>query len=211
MSRCVIIGAGPIKDPEWIKNTLYKSDFIICADGGLNAAIKANIKPDLIIGDFDSFTEEPPEDCQVIKLSPRKNDTDLMCAVKEAIRRGFKNFVILGAIGGRLDHTFANLSVLNYIASNGLSGVLLDEKNEATIATLGTVKITGEKGATVSIFPFAAKSCLVSYDGLEYPISNTRLYSDCTQGPMGVSNILTMGEARVIIHEGPILIVISRD
>lgn len=211
MSRCIIMGAAPIENPSYINDLMYDWDFIICADGGLNVALELGIKPNLIIGDFDSADKDIPEGVEVIKFPTKKNDTDMMCAVKEGLSRGFDEFMILGGLGGRLDHTFSNLSVINYLSSHGAKGVLVDEKNEAFVASHGTVSVIGRKGNTISVFPFATRSCLVSYDGFEYPIANSRLYSDCSQGPMGVSNRLLSDRARITVHEGPALIIMSRD
>ncbi len=131
---------GSYRDWDIIKNAIYlqvrlesscsgvKFDddkYTICADGGYLLAKRMNVVPDVIIGDFDTFSEEElPDNCEIIKHPEDKDDTDTMLAVKLALNRGYKNIVICGAIGGRLDHTFANIQTLRYIMKHGGYGEL---------------------------------------------------------------------------------------
>ena len=61
---------------------------------------------------------------EIIQLPCEKNDTDVFFAVKEALRRGFTDFVLVGVIGQRFDHSLVNISVLLYLQKNGASGVV---------------------------------------------------------------------------------------
>ena len=82
------------------------------ADKGYEYAKKAGAKPDLIVGDFDSYSGNLPDDCEVIKLNSHKDDTDLLHCIEVALSRGYDDFVILAATGGRFDHTLANVLFL---------------------------------------------------------------------------------------------------
>ena len=113
MKRCVIIGGAPINDYNRIKGLLSDDDFIIACDSGLVHLEKSGITPNLIIGDFDSF-DKPKTNIETIVLPREKDDTDSFFAVKEAVRRGFDELLIFGAIGGRLDHSLGNISILLY-------------------------------------------------------------------------------------------------
>ena len=98
MKRCVLISGASISDYEFAKKYLRAEDFCIFCDCGLEHAGKLGIKPDMIVGDMDSFTGELPY-AEIIKLPAAKDDTDTFFAAKEALRRGFKEVLMLGAIG----------------------------------------------------------------------------------------------------------------
>ncbi len=208
MNRCVLIGSAPVARPELQKAWLTPEDTVICADGGLRTAQAMGIKPDLLLGDFDSYDGELPEDVEIIRLPTHKDDTDMMFAAKEALSRGFTDFLILGGLGGRLDHTMANLCVLSFLALQGASALLRDEKNEALVLPSGRLKITERQGEMISVFPFGAPTCTVTYEGLEYPLEDAVLYNEI---PLGVSNRILTEKAWIQVQNGPALILLSKD
>ena len=108
MKRCVIIGGAPIGRYDRICALLTENDYYIYCDSGLKHREALGAAPDLIIGDFDSY-EQPETDIETIVLPTVKDDTDTMFAVKEGLRRGFEDFLLVGALGGRLDHTMVNV------------------------------------------------------------------------------------------------------
>lgn len=118
--KCMIIGASPLQDGRVFKEFLPEEYFIICADGGFETALHFGVQPDLVIGDFDSATDLPPDDLPTILLPVEKDVTDMQAAVMEGFKRGYSSFVLIGGMGGpRLDHTIANMQVLDYIAEHG--------------------------------------------------------------------------------------------
>lgn len=205
MKHCVIIGASP-----WCT---VPADFsaegctVICADGGYETAQKLGIRPDIVIGDFDSAGFVPSGDFELITLSVEKDDTDSMAAVKLALERGYREFSILGALGGRFDHSYANLSVLLLIAANGGTGVLLDDNTAMTLRRGGDAPFLLKNciGKTVSVFPFGAPSCTVSYEGLYYPLEHGTLFIETS---LGASNHVVAEEASITVEEGTALIVV---
>lgn len=208
MSRCVIIGSAPIEDPNTLKRFLEEKDTIFCADAGVDTALRLGVRPSFIAGDFDSYTGHLPEDIEVVHLPERKDDTDLMFCIKEALRRGFDDFLILGATGGRLDHTFGNLGILLYLARRKAGNLLADERNQAFIADSGTYPVTGEIGDMISVFPYGCGQCCVSYEGLEYPLQKGILTAE---EPVGVSNRFLQKKAVITVHSGPVLIIMSKE
>ena len=111
MNRCVIIGGAPIENYREIRKYLKTDDYIICCDSGLMHCEGLCIQPNLIIGDFDSWNGPMlPE--ETMRLPREKDDTDTMAAVREAVRRGFEEFLLLGVFGKRMDHTRALLMQL---------------------------------------------------------------------------------------------------
>lgn len=211
MTRCVIVGASYGSDLNYMKNNINPDDYIISADAGLEKLIKIGILPNLIVGDFDSYKENLPKDIETLKFPICKDDTDMLCAVKEGIKRGCNSFVLFGGIGGRLDHTIANLCVLEYLSDRGYNNLLLDEKNRAFIMGMGERVIQGSKDEYVSVFPFGMSSCNVSYEGLKYKLDKEILYSNISSGPMGVSNSFLDDKAKIIVNDGKALVIISKD
>lgn len=129
MKRCVIAGGAPIEDYTAIRSLLSPDDFVIFCDSGLRHLEKLGVSPSLIVGDFDSY-DGPRPDAETITLPCVKDDTDSFFAVKEAVKRGFEEFLLIGVTGGRLDHTLGNLSILLYLDSVGKRGVIADDWSE---------------------------------------------------------------------------------
>lgn len=204
MKTCMIIGSAPIDDAKVFDEFPANESYVICADGGLDTALVNNITPNLIIGDFDSVTGELPDNIETIRLPAAKDDTDTMAAVKEGFRRGYNNFVLLGALGGRFDHTYANLSTLAYISSLGGKAVLANHNCKIFLIHSSRLTLTKMVGCTVSVFPFGCSSCTVSYDGMLYPLTEYCLHADI---PLGVSNQVVNDKAGIIVHSGDALVV----
>ena len=141
MKRCVIVGGAPIARYDRIQPLLRDDDFVIYCDSGLKHQEKLNRKPDLIIGDFDSH-EKPDTDIEIIVLPTVKDDTDTVYAVKEGLRRGAEDFLLLGVLGARLDHTLANVYSLIDLDEKGKNAVIADDFSLMRIVSHSTVEIT---------------------------------------------------------------------
>ncbi len=205
--RCVIISGSPDTDAEFIKKTVKTEDYIICADRGYCFAKEANIKPDLIIGDFDSCSDKIPNDGEVIRLFPEKDDSDTAHCVEVALNRKFDDIVILGAVGGRTDHTLANLSILLYIANRGANGVLLSESEKIVLLQKGKYSFSNLDGKTFSLFPFGCEKICVSYSGVKYMLNHQFIISETSS--LGLSNVFTSDNSEIYIHEGNALLIIN--
>lgn len=203
--RCVVISAAPNSDISFFKGELTENDLVICADGGYVHARSAGIQPDLIVGDFDS-APEPKSDIQIIALPREKDDTDTMYAIKYGVAEGCKDFVLLAAAGGREDHAFANYSALLYLKHRGCTGKILTARSRTFLLENERFDLSGLKGKTFSIFPFGCASCLVTLEGLYYPLSDYELTADF---PLGVSNIITSESATVSVRDGSVIIFIT--
>ena len=134
MKRCVIIGGAQIINYDKIKEHLNKDDFNIFCDSGLRHEEELKLKPDLIVGDFDSY-KNPDTDIETIVLPCEKDDTDTVYAVKEALKRGFDEFLLIGVVGARLDHTLGNVSILLMLDSAGKKAKIVDDYSEMEIVS----------------------------------------------------------------------------
>lgn len=208
--RCVIIAAAPYDNIElnFIKNEINKNDFILCADGGFEKAKKIGIIPDLVIGDMDSNKKIIPLTINTIKLPIKKDDTDTMVCINKAIEFGFKNIIILGGLGGRLDHTFENISTLLYAKNKNVNISIKNHNTEIKLLCNESYILTNKIGYTISIFPFACLHTRLTLDGFEYPLKNSILNAD---NPVGVSNVVINTNATINVHEGNILIFILKE
>ena len=138
MKHCVIVGGAEIKNYDLIKNYFCSEDFFIYCDCGLKHEEKLGFKPDLIIGDFDSHAR--PENLEnVIVLPVVKDDTDTIFAVKEAIKRGFDDFLFIGVTGGRQDHNLGNIYALLLLANENKNALIVDDFSEIKIIKPGEI------------------------------------------------------------------------
>lgn len=208
MERCIIISSSPYMEISFLKENVKSDDFIICADGGYKYAYEANLTPNIIIGDFDS--SELPKNCpsEILWLPTKKDDTDTFRCVKEALYRGFDNILIFGGTGGRMDHTYANMSVLYYICSHGAKGILLDSKNAVMMLSDGEMNIENRKGELFSIFTFGCEKCRVTLKGFEYELDRGIIYAG---EPIGISNVITDDIAKVEVSSGTAVVIFSRN
>lgn len=206
--RCVIVCASPERGADFIVSGIKEGDFIICADGGADKLIHSGIVPDLLIGDMDSSLHYKEfENIKTELLPVKKDDTDTMYCVKRALEMGFDNFMLLGATGGRIDHTLANLSVLLYLQSRNAKGVIVDEYNEVRLLNTGENVIKNAKGRTISVMPFACESVTLTYHGMEYPLSRQKVKADY---PYTISNRVTEDIVTITLHEGSALAVMPK-
>lgn len=203
--RCVIIGGAPDADISFIKTSVKDGDFIICADKGYEYALKAEIKPDLVIGDFDSC-EAPVDGVKTIRLNLQKDDTDTIHCIDTALENGYDEIVLLASLGGRTDHLYANLSALKYIHTKGADGVILSEREAIRFLPCGEYEFNGYREKTFSVFPFGCDKVCVSYEGAQYPLNKYYLQSDF---PLGVSNVFVSDNAKISIYDGNAILIIN--
>lgn len=201
--NCVIVSAGKITDYDVMRTYIQDEDYIIAADGGYRHLGPLRVRCDYFIGDFDSYSGTP--DCPSERYPSEKDDTDTMLAIKHGLLKGLDSFILLGGLGGRLDHTIANLSALEYLKSHGAGGMLADETSVIRLLGTGDSLSPTMHGGYLSIFPFGCDTAVVSMSGVQYPLSRQRLHSDF---PLGVSNRVTSEtDFSIKIHEGKILVV----
>lgn len=198
----IIFAGGEIRNYNFID---IKADLVICADRGIIHAQKLGIIPDIITGDFDSYTGEIPSCCEVFRCVPEKDDTDTMLAVKLALERGVTDIRLYGATGGRFDHTFANIQTLIYAYENNCKMSIYDEDNIITLQGVGTEKYEKYKNWYFSVFSLTEKLYVKKMTGVKYPVED---YIFTQSFPIGVSNEIT-DMAVITIEKGLALIVRS--
>lgn len=184
MDKCFIFAAVPF---EKIPAMPDEKDYVIAADKGVENAGKFGISPDIIIGDFDSLGYVPKGE-NVRVLPVKKDDTDVGYALKYGLEKGFKSFYVYGALGGRIDHTFANIQLSQYMSRRGAECIFIGDDINITSVTAGSVRFKKAKGR-FSVFCTSGKAEGVNISGAEYPLYAAALTPDF---PLGVSNMFKM-------------------
>ena len=205
--RCIIFGGQLGEAEPEIASLIRSGDFIICADRGYAYAASLCIKPDLIVGDFDS-SDKPDTDIPTIVLPEHKDDTDLHFAAREGIRRGFDSFLLTGVTGGRPDQTAASVFTLNYLVSLGKSAEIVDRHARIFITDRSITLQRPAYPCWLSVFPLDGTAKGVSISGAEYPLTCARLTNDY---PIGVSNRFFADAVTVSVKSGRLLVMIVRE
>lgn len=180
-----------------------EGDLVIAADAGFDRLCEAGITPDLCVGDFDS-AKKAPENVPIIRHPERKDDTDLLLAVKIGFEKGFKSFVIFGALGGRLDQTVASLQTAVYITEHGGTAVFSGDMECLTAVKNGTLNFKKIKNGYISVFSHTEKSTGITIEGLSYTLNDAAFSNSF---PIGVSNEFTDEEALIQVKDGTLVVI----
>lgn len=203
MKRCVIVGGADIGNYGFIREKLRADDYVIFCDSGLKHMDGLGAEPGLIVGDFDSH-ENPKLPVETIVLPCEKDDTDTVFAVREALRRGFDDFLLIGVVGARLDHSLANVSLLLYLDSMGKTARIIDDWSEMEIVSRKSVTVSGEY-SYFSLMNISGCARGISVTGAKYPLSDGEISCEYQYG---VSNEVLPGEKALIsVREGRLLLI----
>ncbi len=214
--RFVIISGGHIDD-AFALNYLEENEYdcMIAADSGMNFLHRNGLVPDIIAGDFNSVQSSSLQhfqglnNVQVIKLNPMKDDTDTEFVIREAIRRGATEIIVLGATGTRLDHVLANVNLLGIGLEENVSIELVDAHNRIRMIDNSLeIKKSNQFGSFVSILPVKGDAKGVTLEGMKYPLQDADIV--CFSS-LGISNEIVDDTARIIVREGVLLVIESND
>ncbi len=202
MAVCYVVGAGDCTKLDFVKQDC---DLIIAADAGYKHLTKAGIAPDIVIGDFDSLGDIPQGE-NIVKLNPIKDITDMDAAVKIGIEKGYSEFHIYGACGGRIDHTIANIQLIASLAQKKIKAFIRDANTVITAVCCGSLEFDASFSGYVSVFSHSDKCDGVCLKGLKYPLENAVLTNNF---PLGVSNEFVGCKSEIIIGHGTAIVVYS--
>lgn len=207
--RALIFANGELLLPPK-KGLVYSTDLIIAADGGTRHTAALGLTPHVVIGDLDSLPADTREaleaaGVELISFPSRKDETDLELALGYAVRAGADEILILGALGGRLDQTIANLMLLALPELEGVNVQVINGPQTAFLIRDEAI-IKGSPGDTVSLIPWGGDAFGISTEGLEWPLHDEPLYF----GPArGVSNVLISEQACIRVRRGVLLCVVT--
>ena len=197
---------------EYVTEKPEKGDLIIAADAGYLTAQKMGVKPDVLLGDFDTLgVENIPDDIECLRVPAEKDDTDTQLAIKTAIERGAGEIVIIGGLSGRLDHTLSTLAILEDLwerKNDRIYAILTDGKNRVRfLRNSGTILPRSQ----YRYFSLIAADDIVkgvTLDGCKYPLKNGRI---SRRYQWAVSNEITGNCALIEIRRGGVWVIESMD
>jgi len=209
--RAALFSNGDVPNPLSIRDNLRPDDVIVSVDGGMRHLRVLDLYPQLIIGDMDSIQTDilsnlEEAGIEVLRFPPAKDETDLELALIILEERGFDEILIIGALGGRIDQTLANIWLLAQRSRPGFS-ITFNDGCERINLILDQFTIIGEIGDQVSLIPFGSAVKGISTKGLEYPLCDETLYPDRTRG---LSNVLRNEKASIVIKSGRLLCIHRR-
>jgi len=211
LQRIVIFANGELPDIDKARDLIHNDDYIICADGGTRHALTLGVKPNLIIGDLDSAESEVlqkfrNDGVSIESFSEDKNETDLELAINRAIGLNPKQIIVVATLGGRLDQTLANITLLSDLRLSTLD-IRLDDGVEEIFLCRDQAEVHGRSGDIVSLIPWQGAVSEVQTQHLKWALHKETLYPDKTRG---ISNEMTGETASVSIGSGLLLIVHRR-
>lgn len=215
MEKCVIVGAGRCDTGRLGKQlTVRDGDLCIAADGGLDYLLAVGLTPDIVLGDMDSVVDgemivSGQADFQIKRLPAEKDDTDMLAAIKEGLAAGYRRFELYGALGGRFDHTFANVQCLLYLANRGAKGMIVGDDITLTLIRNESIFFQAAHatmGRRVSVFAFGTDAYGVSERGLKYLLNHVTVKQEF---PIGVSNEFIGEDAEITVENGMLLICVE--
>jgi len=210
MQHAIVLANGEIQDADELRERLAgisSGALVLAANGGSRHVQALGLTPDLVIGDLDSISPALREQFEAqgvaVRQAPaRKDETDLELALLHAAAQGAEQIVVVGALGGRLDMTLANILLMTHPALGSTHIELWTGSQTAWLIRPPGADVRGQPGDTLSLVPLAGDAIGVTTHGLEYPLADDVLVF----GPArGVSNVITAPGARVELREGLLL------
>ncbi|MBR1693533.1 MAG: thiamine diphosphokinase [Lachnospiraceae bacterium] len=209
---CVIVGASAVVEEDFFfYMDMWKAEdrplLLIAADAGYRFVREQRIEPDLIVGDFDSLGSVP-EHRRIVRHPVQKDETDLLLAVKEAEKEGCTEFAVFGGLGGRPDHSFANIQLLTFLQERGQNGILFGETMHMTVLLNGTLLFPQQFEGLLSVFALSGQAGGVTLQGFKYELKDDVIDRAF---PLGVSNEFTGRQGVISVQEGELLVMWQRE
>lgn len=210
--KCIVIGAGDLTVGQV---NVGEEDLVIAVDGGINYCAVLEIEPDILLGDFDSVNdaqreailqmkEEVPK--RVVVLKPEKDDTDMLAALRLGLEKGYDYFLIYGGLGGRMEHSIANIQCLLYLKNHGAVGYLMDGNGMVFVMKNEEVKLRDNLEGYFSLFCLGKEAKGVNIKGMKYELTDYVMTNDF---PIGVSNEFIGKEAIISVEDGELIGIVN--
>jgi len=203
---CYIVGAGEFRESFFKPQ---KGDYVIAADAGYLALQRLSYMPDVLMGDFDSLEGQGIDVSKIsgpyiIQLPKEKDDTDMLAAIREGMAQGYDNFIVLGATGGRIDHTVANMQCLIFLSKQNCICKLYGAGYEMQVITCQKLHFPAQENGMIAVFSAGDMARGVTLKGLKYELENAIISNDF---PIGVSNEFIGKDVTIEVKKGSLLII----
>ena len=216
MKKVLLVSGGEIEDAfalQYIKAQSFSH--VIAIDSGMEFLYRHGLKPDVIVGDFDSAEASVLEKYRQMpgiewrKFQPKKDDTDTEIAVLTALEQGAEELHILGALGSRIDHSLANIRLLGFCMEKGVDAYLVDAQNRISMMNQPLeMEKDNQYGKYISLIPFMGDVEGLTLRGFAYPLTD---YTMGGYSSIGISNEITEKKATITMEKGTLLLIESRD
>lgn len=208
MPRAVIFINGNLPEPALIPGMLKPGDVIIAADGGTHHVLNLGLLPSVVIGDLDSLTDKEKiqlksHNVRMLSYPADKDETDLELALEYSVKAGYREILLVGALGRRLDQTLGNISLLTNPALHE-ANIRMDDGVEEVFFIRGSCQLRGKEGDLISLVPWAGNVTGITTEGLRWKLKNETLFSYKTRG---ISNRLAAERAVISIESGLLLVI----
>jgi len=215
MGRTVfVVSNGAIRDTGFLADQIIRTDdpVIICTDGAAERMREIGRVPHMIVGDMDSIRLETlshfeEKGSRIVRHPERKDETDTQIALECAFEMAPERIRIFGALGGRIDHALANISLLVMCVERGIDTKIVDEGCELFVIN-DSCAIEGRKGDTVSLLPLSSDVRGITLDGFEYPLESAIMEIGV---PYGISNRLNGTTGTISVDSGYLLVIHLRN
>ena len=197
---CYVVGAMSLS--LGLRPYPAPGDYVIAADRGYDSLMAYGVTPDLVVGDFDSLGYAPNHP-NVVQLPKMKDDTDMVYALRKGLELGYRRFVLLGGVGGRLEHTLANLQALDWLTTQGAQGFLAGEKTVATALRGSSIQFPVTMSGFLSAFCNSGSASGVTIQGMKFEMKEGEISGNF---PVGVSNEFLGKESSVSVKEGSLIL-----
>lgn len=206
----LIIGSGNDVDKSLLEDIVI--EYVICADGGLEKANDLGVVPNIILGDFDSVNSSVLSNYKSLNIEtvayPSEKDyTDMELAINHAVEKGFKEIVLIGASGTRLDHTVANMLFIERFYKRNINIKIIDNNNIIQMVT-DNMAIPYRENYYVSIIPFSDNIEGLTLKGFKYPLNNVKVERGST---LCISNEISENIGVIQLKKGSAFVIISKD
>ena len=214
MSKSACIITGGTLSAKFLAEYLegHKGELLVVVDGALEVTHGLGIKPDFIVGDFDTVNQELLlfyDKNIILRHPPEKDQTDTELAIETALRAGCEKLVFFGATGSRLDHSLGNIFLLENLLKQGIRAEIVNENNRLYLMNQNfTLHRNTTRGDFLSLLPLSETVEKVTLTGFKYPVDGLTFYRERT---LGISNEITEEEARVEFSKGTFIVVESQD
>ena len=204
MPTCALVGASDFNADHFKEmDAAGAFDYVVAVDGGLKHLEGIGRKANMAVGDFDSLGYVP-RGMRVSRFSPEKDDSDMALALGQMKSRHYTDVYVYGGLGGRLDHTIANMQVFSQYSEKGLYVVAVDDRSAVTFITgPDTLEVPARDAGTVSVMSMSDEARGVFERGLKWELDDFTLTNRTSRG---LSNEFT-GEAVMIgVEEGTLAV-----
>lgn len=205
--KAFVFGGGEIF-VEYIEERPESGDIVICADSGYKNACAMGVAVDVLVGDFDSMTEIPDGNFELVRVPAEKDSTDTQLAVAVALERGADEIVIVGSTSGRVDHALSTMALLESLYEKKVSACIVNGQNRVRFIRDSGAIIVRSAYKYFSVLTLDKVAKKVSIEGGKYPLVKKNIERGFQ---FAVSNEIVKNAALITVKKGSVYIVESRD